>query len=73
MTRSTELPGEFTNLFYPGPFRTLILDEGTVIHRGRVNKVAVQVAKKISRSDRLFSVAGLTAGPHALQVFRFQF
>jgi len=65
MIRHKKLPGEFTDLFYPGPFRILILDEGTVIHRGRINKVPIQVAKKISRSDRLFSVAGLAAGPHA--------
>jgi len=65
MTPHHKVPGEFTDLFYPGPFRILILDEGTVIHRGRINKVPVQVAKNISRSDGLFHVAGLAPGPHA--------
>ncbi len=65
ISRHNKLPAEFTELFYPGPFRILILDGGTIIHRGRVNKVPVQVVKKLSRSDRLFSVAGMAAAPHA--------
>jgi hypothetical protein len=65
ITRNNELSEEFTDLFYPGPFRILILDEGTIIHRGRVNKVPVQVVKKLSRSDGLFSVAGMEAGTPA--------
>ncbi len=65
MTRHSKLPAEFTDLFYPGPFKILILDEGTVITRGRINKVPAHVTKKLSRSDRLFSIAGLTADIHA--------
>jgi len=74
MTRRSKLPGEFTDLFYPGPFKILILDEGTVITRGRINKVPVHVTNKLSRSDRLFSIAGLTADIHASfpELFRLE-
>ncbi|TFH23474.1 MAG: hypothetical protein E4H10_12085 [Bacteroidia bacterium] len=58
-------PGaEFKDLFYPGPFKLLVLEDGTIIHRGRINKVPVEDAHKLIKGEALFSMDGQAGGPH---------
>jgi hypothetical protein len=58
-------PGEkYKDLFYPGPFKLLVLEDGTIVHRGRNNKVPEQQAKKLIKGDGLFSIDGQSGGPH---------
>ena len=53
-----------TELFYPGPFRVLVLDDGTMLHRGRVSRVPGTLAGKISASDGLFELKRMQAGEY---------
>lgn len=55
---------EFKDLFYPGPFKVLVLEDGTIIHRGRINKVPVKYAKKLIKGDGLFVIDGQASGPY---------
>lgn len=64
MTRDKSVPGEFTDLFYPGPFRILILDDGTMVRRGMINTVPAGTSDTLKRSDGLFVVPGVVGGPH---------
>ncbi|MCH7658873.1 MAG: hypothetical protein IIB05_11225 [Bacteroidetes bacterium] len=64
MVRGKKHPGEFTDMFYPGPFKLLVLADGTIVHRGRINKVPAGETKKLVKTDGLFSFAGQTAGQH---------
>jgi hypothetical protein len=59
MTRNTSVPGNFTDLFYPGPFRILILEDGTIVRRGLVNRIRARISNKLIKSDGLFAVTGL--------------
>jgi hypothetical protein len=54
----------FRDLFYPGPFKLLVLEDGTIVHRGRINKVPEREAKKLIKREGLFSIEGQTGGPH---------
>ena len=40
-------------LFYPGPFRYLILDDGTIVSRGKVNDIPEEVSKLLIKKDGL--------------------
>ncbi|NND08568.1 MAG: hypothetical protein HKN87_19505 [Saprospiraceae bacterium] len=40
-------------LFYPGPFRLLILADGTVVKRGEVNNVPLTETRQLIKMDRL--------------------
>jgi hypothetical protein len=42
--------------FYPGPFRILILEDGTIIKRGAVNSVPEFDIKNLIRTDRLIKL-----------------
>ena len=64
MVRGKTHPKEFTDLFYPGPFKLLVLVDGTIVHRGRVNKVPVQETKKLVKTDGLFGFDGQAAEQH---------
>jgi hypothetical protein len=64
MTRVKTHPEEFTDLFYPGPFKLLVLADGTIVHRGKVNKVPVQETKKLVKTDGLFGFDGQVTGQH---------
>jgi hypothetical protein len=55
---------EFIDLFYPGPFKLLVLEDGTIVHRGRINKVPEQEVKKLIKGEGLFSIEGQTGGSH---------
>ncbi len=55
---------EFKDMFYPGPFKLLVLADGTIVHRGRINKVPVKETRKLVKTDGLFSFDGQTAGQH---------
>jgi len=55
--------GDFTGLFYPGPFKLLVLENGTILHRGRVNSVPERFAKKLIMRDGLFRYDEKEAGP----------
>ena len=57
-------PEGFTDLFYPGPFKLLVLEDGTIVHRGRVNKVPAHEVKKLVKTDGLFGFDGQTTGQH---------
>ena len=57
-------PEEHTDLFYPGPFKLLVLVDGTIVHRGRINKVPVQKTKKLVKIDGLFGFDGQAVGQH---------
>ena len=52
--REAEPGGAYTDLFYPGPFKLLVLEDGTLVHRGRINKVPVEAAKNLKKRDGLF-------------------
>jgi len=60
MTRDKSVPGELTDLFYPGPFRILILDDGTIVRRGTVNRVPARIGNTLIKRDGLFTVTGIT-------------
>jgi hypothetical protein len=64
LTREKEASEEYTELFYPGPFKALVLKDGSVIRRGQVNKVPVSLAKKATESDGLFRLERLKSRPH---------
>jgi hypothetical protein len=64
MTRDKKLPVDWTDLFYPGPFRILVLDDGTMIRRGKVNKVPAQIARRRMKSDGLTKVGGIVSSPY---------
>ena len=64
MTRDKSVPVEFTDLFYPGPFRILILDDGTIVRRGMVNRVPSGISDRLKRSDGLFVVPGVVGSPY---------
>lgn len=55
---------EFTDLLYPGPFKLLVLKDGTLVHRGRINKVPVQEARKLIKGDGFFGFNGQADGQH---------
>ena len=64
MVRENNPLEEYTDLFYPGPFKLLVLEDGTVVHRGRINKVPEQDAKKLKKGDGLFGIDKQAGGPH---------
>jgi hypothetical protein len=64
MVRVTKSQEAFTGLFYPGPFRLLVLADGTLIHRGRINKIPARESKKLMKSDGLFRFDGQPPGNH---------
>ncbi|MCK4989988.1 MAG: hypothetical protein KAS29_05860 [Bacteroidales bacterium] len=64
MVREKNPLGEYTDLFYPGPFKLLVLEDGTIVHRGRINKVPVQKAKKLIKGDGLFDFDRQADGQH---------
>jgi hypothetical protein len=64
MVQGRTHPERFTDLFYTGPFKLLVLSDGTIVRRGRVNKVPVQETKKLVKTDGLFGVDGQAAGQH---------
>ena len=64
IVRGKKHQGEFTDLFYPGPFKLLILEDGTILHRGKVNRVPVRFAKKMIKSDGLFLFDEQGSGQH---------
>jgi len=72
MVRVVRQPEEFTSLFYPGPFRLLILADGTQIYRGRINKVPAGESKKLMKADDLFNIEGQPGGQHASFVELYQ-
>ena len=43
-------------VLYPGPFRLLVLREGTILRRGRCYRLAANVAAALAGSDRLLLV-----------------
>lgn len=40
-------------LFYPGPFKLLILQDGTMVHRGKTNSIPLNCADKLIQTDGL--------------------
>ncbi len=42
-------------LFYPGPFRKLILSDGTIVHRGSVNMIPKSQSARLIKKDLLFA------------------
>ncbi|MBD3181333.1 hypothetical protein GF312_03510 [Candidatus Poribacteria bacterium] len=72
MVRGKKQPEEFTNLFYPGPFKLLVLKDGSIIHRGRINKVPVEEYKRLMKNDGLFRLGGQPTGQYESFVDLFQ-
>lgn len=62
MVQGKEPPEKFTDLFYPGPFKLLVLEDGTILHRGRVNKVPAGKAGALMKREGLFAVDGAVEG-----------
>jgi hypothetical protein len=56
LVRGKSPRGTFTSLLYPGPFKLLVLDDGTLIHRGRINSIPEAYAKKLQKNDGLFRI-----------------
>lgn len=54
----------YRELFYPGPFKLLILIDGTLVRRGSVNRVPLSLSKKLIRSDGLFELDRIQGRPH---------
>jgi hypothetical protein len=53
-------PGiELSDLFYPGPFRLLILKDGRVIKRGRNSLVPASFEKQLKNLDNLFKLKNI--------------
>lgn len=55
--------GETTTVLYPGPFKLLILSDGTMVRRGRPVRVSSHLARELERRDgaRLDPTAGASA------------
>ncbi len=64
MVRGEKQAVEYIDLFYPGPFKLLVLKDGTMVHRGKVNKVPAGEQKKITKGDGLYRIDQEAAGPH---------
>ena len=64
MVRGKKHQGNFTDLLYPGPFKLLVLEDGTILHRGKVNRVPVRLAKKLIKNDGLFGFDGQGGGQY---------
>ena len=64
MIRAARQPEKFTSLFYPGPFKLLVLEDGTMIHRGKINQVPSGESRKLMRADGLFMFDGQSRGNH---------
>ena len=62
MVRNKKPAEENIGLFYPGPFKLLVLEDGTLVHRGRINKVPAEAARKLKKSDGLFAFDRQTGG-----------
>jgi hypothetical protein len=62
MVRNKKPAEEYTGLFYPGPFKLLVLEDGTLVHRGRINKVPAEAARTLKKSDGLFAFDRQTGG-----------
>ena len=43
-------------LFYPGPFRLLVLSDGTIVRRGKVSNIPDSEARKLMKKDGLFRI-----------------
>jgi hypothetical protein len=46
--------GKRIPLFYPGPFRLLILGDGTIIHRGKVTSIPESESAELMKKDGFF-------------------
>jgi hypothetical protein len=40
--------------FYPGPFKLLILSDGTMVHRGRINNISTADIENLRKIDSIF-------------------
>ncbi|MFQ5627609.1 MAG: hypothetical protein ACE5I1_02520, partial [bacterium] len=49
-------------ILYPGPFKALILRDGTIIRRGAPVKIADKTARKLVRADACLQLEGEMAG-----------
>jgi len=49
-------------LFYPGPFKLLILSDGTLVRRGKISDIPLVESKKLVRQDHLFNIVDKAFG-----------
>ncbi len=48
---STSLSEPFMAVFYPGPFKLLVLRDGTVLRRGRCTRISARLGKDLEKRD----------------------
>jgi hypothetical protein len=64
MVREPETEAKLVSMFYPGPFRLLVLSDGRIIHRGEVTSVSASDADLLIEKEGLFrSSAGNAIEP----------
>jgi hypothetical protein len=54
--RNSNIEKNRHSAFYPGPFKTLVLADGTIIKRGEVNSVAESLLNDLVRHDRFIKL-----------------
>jgi len=63
MISKREKEEEAEDLFYPGPFRLLILKDGRIIKRGQVSRIPKSDVKQLMAKDGLFRIGDKEASP----------
>jgi hypothetical protein len=69
----SEGDGDRLTVFYPGPFRLLVLSDGSMVRRGQAMVVARQLAVQLCHQDRCVEIEGVAGvipvtAPNLLQV-----
>ena len=62
-TKETRPQSELDQLYYPGPFKALILDDGTILKRGQNNAVPKTAVKSLIQSDACFRLENVKENP----------
>ena len=63
MLRSVDKADEFEYAFYPGPFRMVILNDGTIIKRGQVNAISKKEVASLQKKDNIRIVKSVQTIP----------
>lgn len=65
MLQSGIKANEFEYVFYPGPFRMLILNDGSIIKRGQINRIPKKEAGSLEKKDNIIKVRNSQVIPSA--------
>jgi len=60
LTKDSIIESDRVMAFYPGPFKLLILSDGTVVKRGKYTSIPVKELAGLTETDRIHPAEGLT-------------